>query len=392
VLPAADNDDDDDAESIDIVVQRRDSSSSSQAVVAAPVPPPARQCDDDSDVSEMSSGLLATSSSSGSRRISSSSSSSDGNEDDRSDPGSSRAAASYASAAASLVARRQLLGSTGSLSTFSERSSGSAASAASGAAEQGQQQQRRLSRTSSSRGRLQVLPPGCVGLSNIGNSCYANSILQALNCCPEFVAALLGPEVLQHRQAAAAEADGGSSSEALACRTAGIVSSAMRCAGRGMWWRPGATVGPALCELLREMWGGQQQPGMRRAPVSPRKLLSALGRVDARWGAGVQQDAQEFIIALLQRLQEEGNTITSKPPYRELSGKGDEAAQAAEAAAAAAAWNASVIDELLGAQLQSTITCGGCGQASHNFNSFLGDLAVPLPASSAGKGVVTLQV
>lgn len=87
--------------------------------------------------------------------------------------------------------------------------------------------------------------------------------------------------------------------------------------------------------------------------------------------------------------QEEGNRIIGKPQYRELSGKGDETQQAAEAAANAAAWNSSLVDDLFRAQLQSTIICGGCGQRSHSFNSFLGDMALPLPARPGG---VTLQV
>ncbi len=65
--------------------------------------------------------------------------------------------------------------------------------------------------------------------------------------------------------------------------------------------------------------------------MSPSAFLRTLGRSDGRWGDGSQQDAQEFLHALLEALQSECNQVVGKPAYKELSGKGSEAAQAHEA-------------------------------------------------------------
>ncbi|PNH09862.1 Ubiquitin carboxyl-terminal hydrolase 8 [Tetrabaena socialis] len=74
----------------------------------------------------------------------------------------------------------------------------------------------------------------------------------------------------------------------------------------------------------------------------------------------------------------ECNRVPSKPAYRELLGKGSEAEQAAEAAAYARSWNDSIVDDIFGGLLQSTIQCRACRRTSHTFEPFLG-LAVPLP-------------
>jgi ubiquitin C-terminal hydrolase len=87
-------------------------------------------------------------------------------------------------------------------------------------------------------------------------------------------------------------------------------------------------------------------------------------------------------------LQSECNRVQGKPQYKELSSHGSVLQQAAEAAAYARSWHDSLVDDLFGGQLQSTITCSTCGAQSHCFDPFL-DLSVPLPR---GKAQVSLQV
>ncbi len=77
-----------------------------------------------------------------------------------------------------------------------------------------------------------------------------------------------------------------------------------------------------------------------------------------------------------------------KPPYKELAGKGSVAEQAEEAWAYTRACNSSVIDDIFGGQLQSTIKCSHCQASSHCFEFFL-DLSLPIPKR---RSTVTVQV
>lgn len=79
--------------------------------------------------------------------------------------------------------------------------------------------------------------------------------------------------------------------------------------------------------------------------------------------------------------------MRGKPLYRELSGRGTETEQADAAAAYARSWHDSMIDDLFGGQLQSTLTCNTCGWQSHCFDPCLG-VSVPIPK----KRPVTVEV
>jgi len=128
-------------------------------------------------------------------------------------------------------------------------------------------------------------------------------------------------------------------------------------------------VARAFVKLVRSMWASSSS-------VSPQPLVDALTRVDRRWGARRQQDAQEALSALLEALQADCNRTSHKPVYKELSGEGPEAAQ--EAWEYARTWHDSIVSDVFEGQLLSTIVCGTCKTASHCFDSFL-DLPVELP-------------
>jgi len=129
------------------------------------------------------------------------------------------------------------------------------------------------SRIVSHRAGPHVKPRGSVGLTNLGNTCFMNSILQCLNCVPELVDRLVnGPRV-----------SGGER------RLEWSVSSSSSST------KP--KVAPAFAELLREMWSGG------RVTVNPTRFLDAVANYDSRWGEGYQQDCEEFLHSLLTALQ-----------------------------------------------------------------------------------------
>lgn len=128
-----------------------------------------------------------------------------------------------------------------------------------------------------------------------------------------------------------------------------------------------------------------------QGPPSPCRLLVAMEALqDERWGDRMQQDAQEFLHALLDQLQIELNTascpIGSKLQKQPSVSRGSMAEQAAAAWAAARRRQDSCISDIFCGQLMSAVTCGGCGAVSRCFEDFL-DLSLPIPAGR----VVSIQ-
>jgi ubiquitin C-terminal hydrolase len=166
------------------------------------------------------------------------------------------------------------------------------------------------------------LPRGCCGIRNQGNTCYQNTAIQLLCCVPELVGALLGQQAVQLLRTAAADAANNRSKSSI--QHALLVAAAA--AQAGIAWLPKATVGPALQQLVCEMWGFQQlqdrsqrsspsrrQPAQRpqgqlqeqqqqlqRVTACMAALREAMAELDLRWDDGDQWDCQEFALTLLQ--------------------------------------------------------------------------------------------
>lgn len=184
---------------------------------------------------------------------------------------------------------------------------------------------------------------GLVGLRNLGNTCFMNSALQCLSNCEPLRAFFLG----------------------------GAYTSDVN---KGNPLGTGGALVEEFAALLRTMWTA---PAHR--VVDPMAFKYCLGRFEGRFLGYHQQDSQEFLSALLDRVHEDLNRIRQKP-YVELpdrNGRSD-ALVAQEAWAGHLARNDSRVVDLFHGQLRSTVTCPECRHVSVTFDPFM-FLTLPLP-------------
>ena len=115
-----------------------------------------------------------------------------------------------------------------------------------------------------------------VGLRNIGNTCFMNSILQPMMASPfltDYFFKSFGKE--RHNR-----------STRLAQTYADLLHACKTAGG---------------------------------SPVTPSALKNAVARTVATFSGYNQQDSQEFMRFLIDRMHDELNRVTSKPAYRELN-------------------------------------------------------------------------
>ncbi|KAL5335442.1 hypothetical protein BJX70DRAFT_401538 [Aspergillus crustosus] len=199
------------------------------------------------------------------------------------------------------------------------------------------------------RGRKDGKPRGNTGLSNLGNTCYMNSALQCVRSVEELTYYFLNDVYKRDLNPSNPLAHNGD-------------------------------VAKAYANLLRMMF---DEAGS--SSFAPRQLKSTIGRYGPAFSGYGQQDSQEFLLFLLDGLQEDLNRIQKKP-YIEKPDSTDDMVNDKQALKdfANKCWdiykarNDSVITDLFAGMYKSTLVCPVCDKVSIIFDPF-NNLTLQLP-------------
>ena len=185
---------------------------------------------------------------------------------------------------------------------------------------------------------------GRTGLINIGNTCFMNSALQCLSNCYELTKYFLldfyeNDINLENKLG-----------------TGGHVVQVYR-------------------KLLEDLWGGEDDY------INPSYFKNIFAHFVRKFSGYAQQDSNEFLIYLLDKIHEDLNTITIKP-YIEMEEKKKDQT---DEEVSKIWWEKhlkrenSIIVDLFHGQFKSTISCNKCKRISISFDSYM-FISLPIPS------------
>jgi ubiquitin carboxyl-terminal hydrolase 8 len=192
--------------------------------------------------------------------------------------------------------------------------------------------------------------PGSVGMHNLGNSCYINSVVQCLNHMEPLIEFFVN----------------------------GTYANELN---RKNPLGSGGRVATAYAAMLKEVWSGKY------SALAPRMLKQTVAMFAPQFNNSYQHDSQEFCQFLMDGLHEDCNRVKSKPYVEELEGFG-----MADATAAIETWkkhllrhDSIIVDRCQGMH-RSHLTCPKCGRESIKFDAF-STISLPLTSDKKEHGI-----
>jgi len=189
-------------------------------------------------------------------------------------------------------------------------------------------------------------PPvnGAVGLGNLGNTCFMNSILQCLSHTKGLTQIFL---------------DGRYKSQINRDNPLGHSGKVVE----------------VYADLMKDIWSNNY------TKISPYNFKQTIGDFKPQFSGYQQQDSQEFMSFLLDGLHEDLNRIQKKPYVKTLenNGRSDEIV-AREALRRYLLRNDSEIVDLCFGQLRSHVICTNCGHESTTYDPY-SSVSLPIPTN-----------
>ncbi|XP_066280467.1 ubiquitin carboxyl-terminal hydrolase 2-like [Branchiostoma lanceolatum] len=189
---------------------------------------------------------------------------------------------------------------------------------------------------------------GLVGLRNLGNTCFMNSILQCLSHTKQLADYCMNDNYIFDLK------DSNSSMKGALMK--------------------------AFANLIKQMWKGSSDA------VSPSAFKAQIQKFAPRFVGYNQQDSQEFLRFLLEGLHDDINKVQVKP--KPSYGDDEEIERLSDEQKARHAWtkyllrdNSQITDLFVG-QLKSVLQCTHCQHCSVTFDPFW-DLSLPIPKKSS---------
>jgi ubiquitin carboxyl-terminal hydrolase 2/21 len=186
---------------------------------------------------------------------------------------------------------------------------------------------------------------GLVGLRNLGNTCFMNSILQCL-CKTKLLREYFFKRHYQND----------------------LNEDHAPTKGR---------LAKAFGQLMLDMWSKKEEEY-----ITPSQLKAEVQKYAVRFSGYHQQDAQEFLRFFIEGVHDDLNSVRRKPVYSSLDDANMKDGKKSEMY-----WDRyisrekSMIQDLFVGQLKSTLTCTVCEHRSVTYDPFW-DLSLPIPSRS----------